>query len=393
MHLADLQVASLIAILFRNLKFDKRAEETVEGTPLRDLLNRYASNPRYSALDPKSTSTLFNSVCLRQYQDLWQNVIDVVRPKESRAVDADGQLADTAFNPPRVKLAAEAFWQPEKLLQNSASVFLVETLQRYCKTYREAWMDYLAPYTTVIGPGIGKSFAVKELSTRHNLYVVYMSLSEANSRGYPPRTALKDTIEQFSRVDFAKCVKQWELFIECLCIDAKINHEKNVSPGQYFRKQAADDKYMRLLQKDMPKARAKRDQFVLDRFTSKRRRHIHDTNQPLGATSIDSTSVLKVVICIDEARGLFRMSGGNPFIFHAFRQAIKGVSERNRGLFAILLHTTSHISKFSPAAESAEFDQSRKVPDRSQRLFEPIYSLNTFDIFAIDNNPEEYLSV
>lgn len=54
--------------------------------------------------------------------------------------------------------------------------------------------NYLAPYTTIVGPsGIGKSFAVKELAFAHNLYVVYLNLSET-SRGYPGQTPLRPVI-------------------------------------------------------------------------------------------------------------------------------------------------------------------------------------------------------
>lgn len=281
---------------------------------------------------------------------------------------------------------AAAFWREDKTADSqSASLFLLNTLEANLKIYTASPTLYVAPYVAVVGPsGIGKSFAVKELATKHQRYVVYINLSSVDSQGYPKRSGLANTIAGFSGLDIDTCGKAWKNLINLLRLEAKINHEVNISPHNFFYSQATDQGYMAGLASDLPdmeQFKTDMGEEILQNFEKARRERLlnHLPRDQMGSAAffnITSTASLKCIICIDEARALLDAAGNNR-VFRAFRHGARDVSDRD--FFAVLLDTTSHVANFSP---TALVDPSQKSVPKPVYIFEPIYSINTYDAFA-----------
>lgn len=61
-------------------------------------------------------------------------------------------------------------------------------------TYWTANGEYMAPYTSLLGPsGLGKSYNVRQIAKQDLNYVVYTCLTSELSGAYPPRSIVLDS--------------------------------------------------------------------------------------------------------------------------------------------------------------------------------------------------------
>ncbi|KAI5287713.1 hypothetical protein KEM54_005802 [Ascosphaera aggregata] len=302
--------------------------------------------------------------------------------------------------------------------------------RRICQ-YNQSWtsIHYLSPYTSIVGPsGIGKSYIVSQLARQHKAYVVYISLAVPRSSGYPRRSPLADFISNINFADMALVgeeermkfddtsaimVENWKQLILVCYLEVLACIKIGISPSQFYNMQLDEDQEpsyaVRLL--DLVKCPLRRhtpsastiSRDLLDRaqdFINSRARALQDlVSLPCNQMDSDSQSsnasaAPTMILCLDEARALLGPSDSSDHInnitelssFRAFRRAAREcrdyVLDGNQcDFFALLLDTNSKVANFSPAAA---FDPSQKVKsDSAANLYPPIYTINTFDSFAL----------
>lgn len=340
--------------------------ETFDGSRVQSLIG--------TILDHSTTPSVEKSVL--------DSALELLEASKSVTEQSEHQGRTAAF-------AAAAFWQDDKITEStSASHFLLNQLKANHELYAKNPALYVAPYVAVVGPsGIGKSFAIKELATTHQHYVVYVNLSSVGSQGYPGRSGLADTIGLFCNLDINTCAIAWRNLINLLRHEARMNHDVNISPRDFFYAQVASKEYMAGLASDLPAFKdlqSEMEEHVMQGFNNARRGRLlkyqsEKTQEAAGssnATSMSQKTPLKIIICLDEARSLLSITGNNR-MFRAFRRGARSVTIHD--FFAVLLDTTSHVANFSP---NALIDHSQRNVDSPLSSFDPIYSIDTFDAFA-----------
>ena len=120
----------------------------------------------------------------------------------------------------------------------------------------------------------------------------------------------------------------------------------------------------------------------------------NDDNHAPNPAQFGKERVPRALICLDEARELIKDE--ESLLFRSLREAFRNCFQRTyeraeffkpqRDFLGVLLDTTSKVGDFSPPAHS---DRSQKAPRPfgiGQKLFPPIYTLDTMDIFEEHGN-------
>ena len=290
--------------------------------------------------------------------------------------------------------------------------------------------DFIAPYTSIIGPsGIGKSFAVQQIA-REGTYVIYTSLAQPESYVYPRRSVLANYIADFNDRD--EMTVFFESFIGASLVNVQLCKQLGISPiglfdiivkGSFFNFQ---DRLCKLVQElywnvnenlisaqEPPRTRSgdSDDQdatFYQDHVTRalpRYRKHamevfssIHKLfkSRPeyeslyLAAGGQLAPKDQFVILCFDEAKQLFENlpPQQQDVRFLALRRAMRHQTEVARHkdvkrFFGLLMDTTAKISDFAPPQD--EDSSLARFEINEFNLIDPIFKINTMDIHA----PEE----
>ncbi|RMJ24574.1 hypothetical protein PHISP_04561 [Aspergillus sp. HF37] len=279
----------------------------------------------------------------------------------------------------------------------------------------------LSPYTSIVGPsGIGKSYAISQMAKTHDLYVVYASFADEHSATFPKRSAIAQVVSEVRGRDRATLFFFWCCYLKAGLLDVEICRRIGISPGTFYDMQTSSyDQYQKgfaervktlfeLYKKGSVKAGGIKSQAVSETFKKlakssqkslsdlKKRLQDDTNNDQKGAGVARTEGIPDALFCVDEARALLDEEGSMPF--RSLRTALRqlfGRSDKTKPLdidstvcdwFGIFLDTTSRVANFSPPAR---IDRSqRQVPgdepwgDRNWNLFPPIFSIDTFDLFA-----------
>jgi hypothetical protein len=102
---------------------------------------------------------------------------------------------------------------------------------------------------------------------------------------------------------------------------------------------------------------------------------------------------IKILLCIDEGRKLIQETSDLKLsLFQCWRRALRNNKWRARGLFSVILDTTSRITNFSPALR---YDPTIKALSQDKMLFKPFIYVSTYNSMVNDslvNNSDNFLS-
>src|SRR5947199_8569649 len=90
------------------------------------------------------------------------------------------------------------------------------------------------------------------------------------------------------------------------------------------------------------------------------------------------SSEIKVLLCIDEGRTLLEYNNNDMHmsLFRCWRRALRENKWRARGLFSVILDTTSRLSNFAPSPRD---DPTVKSINDSRKIFMPFIDIATFN--------------
>ncbi|KAK2813650.1 hypothetical protein FQN50_000048 [Emmonsiellopsis sp. PD_5] len=190
-----------------------------------------AFHGKEKAVKPKRATTKPEGTAAFEEHD-WTNVPSGTRINLEQL---ERSLRPPAPPPPDPTIVA--FYSKEEVNSNgrrpSQEVF--DKTVEYYNLYRTR--RYMAPYTTIVGPsGIGKSFSVQQLAVHHGLYVVYSSLADGESPGYPPRSVIADRIHP-STYGLDRLVRFWESYIIISLMHVEICKRVGISPAGFYNLQ------------------------------------------------------------------------------------------------------------------------------------------------------------
>lgn len=363
-------------------------------TPTKDS----ADNLIYVWIRLKKFDYSLNEKSLGQFTEMLSNMLPINKQKERKL---------------QSEAAAIAFHRDEKLTANGKrpSESIYKKIIEYYQAYDP--MKHLAPYTSVVGPsGIGKSFAIQQLAMQHNIYVVYVSLARRKSAAYPRRSAIANVLPGGSREDMAEF---WECFITIGLDVAEVCKEVGITPAGFYNLQTKECysayqtefsqqvvgfhmNYRKLKKGFMGKManpkftsmlsiHAIRSQISLVEWKEELEKN--DDNHSRNPTQHDEKMVPRALICLDEASELAK--DGEYLLLRslqeAFRTCFQQTYERiefskpQRDFFGVLLDTTLKVGDLSPSHPFSI----------AQKIFPPIYTLDTMDIFGDNSNSHSEL--
>lgn len=333
-----------------------------------------------------------------------------------RAVLSSGEEQDVS-KPDEDLLAAEVAFRQENHGDKDATGQVLELVRSYYDAYNSE--DYIAPYTALVGPsGIGKSYTVQELA-RKGLYVVYTSLAGKNSGAYPRRSKIADIVEKFRDAEREQATIFFECFIAANLANVELCIKHGISAVGFFESQVgfkffgfqnAIARYIKKMYDEADAAKSHHRErsddvegFDYQQYLSKPlQKYRTDANKLFSAlvkhmrSHAQMTAFLQpttipqhpIIICIDEARSLFReprQDNGCEGQFLALRRALRSQStlskdEDQKRFFALLLDASSKISDFT-APRSRDPSLNKKNVE-GKDLFPPIYQVDSIDILS-----------
>lgn len=295
-----------------------------------------------------------------------------------------------------------------------------ELYQKILEYYKAYGPNYMAPYTSVVGPsGIGKSFSVAQIAYQHGVYVVYSSLSGEGLLPYPERSVIADRLPRDdSRTNQ---VAFWQGYLTTALYDAELCRRVGIWPGGFYNLQtiktyhgyqrdfsnrvsALYEKYsVRNSTRDTGKStklwKADISKFLKE-YTGQAQKVLESWlpvldqnghNSSVAATS-PGKDIPNAIVCLDEARTL--VDSKESLLFRSLREAMRkqfvmtykagnlNLTRPQGDFFAILLDTTSKVADFSPPTRH---DGTQKQLREGGKLFPPLYTIDTFNIFIKDN--------
>ena len=255
------------------------------------------------------------------------------------------------------------------------------------KTLREnaakwAPKDYKAPYTAIIGPTMsGKTRLIMEIAKK--VPVVYICLRPECSTGLPSRSKLADHLLPETRpadpqLHYAiLLVAILRAVTDFFTRENIVNQDQEAQVTAWYKHsfptdgKTDDGKFAAEVKLRMDKLQGLA---VGDRFPT-----LQDALRIYSELCITQDSRLKIILAIDEARGMLELKGGSEISpFRHLRRVLSQITV-NQGFFALFTDTTSRVANFCPALQ---YDRSARLYDLGWDLFDPIFRLETLDLFA-----------
>ncbi|KAA1072573.1 hypothetical protein PGTUg99_020250 [Puccinia graminis f. sp. tritici] len=289
------------------------------------------------------------------------------------------------------------------------SEMIVSTILQKLDEYSKQWKtpDYYAPYAALIGPSMcGKTRLLMEMS--QHICVIFICLRPTDSTGYPPRSALADTL---LKKDAGNSETYYNSVLAAIFqVVADFFNRQNrdmIKEGRFMTKQERLKEWNDYTQVaslgSLDRTRRTQEAFKKDveaelkkspdttlheavRAMSESTEFITNPDQEL----IKSGHSLKVLLALDEARALLKTYtvDSEQSRFRTFGRSIRNIAS-DMGFFTILVDTTSHVaanfslgSKFDP---SARYDFVGE-----DQLFAPIYEIASFDAMVPTEPPRSW---
>lgn len=295
-----------------------------------------------------------------------------------------------------------------------------ELYQKILEYYKAYGPNYMAPYTSVVGPsGIGKSFSVAQIAYQHGVYVVYSSLSGEGLLLYPERSVIADRLPRDdSRTNQ---VAFWKGYLTTALYDVELCRRVGICPGGFYNLQTmktyhgyqrdfsnrVSALYEEYRARDSTRDTGKSTKSwkadiskFLKEYTGQAQKVLESwlpvLDQNKHNSSVAATSpgkdIPNAIVCLDEARTL--VDSKESLLFRSLREAMRkqfvmtykagnlNLTRPQGDFFAILLDTTSKVAGFSPPTRH---DGTQKQLREGGKLFPPLYTIDTFDIFIKDN--------
>ncbi|GBC09551.1 hypothetical protein RclHR1_08980001 [Rhizophagus clarus] len=273
-------------------------------------------------------------------------------------------------NEPDFRYASIAF---DREFEDNSKFFIY--FQKYIDECHRKSKDTYMPYLTVLqSSGYGKSRLVKEYA--NYVYTLYLNLGIDRNCFPRPSVYAKHFIDSFVK---SKDPQIW--FNTFLAKAVSLIKEKQGSnysnPSQFWVWQLSDNgKSIWKTAIDianMHEILGKNDPDLITLIRSDAgylRKNFNDIN-----------SEVKILLCIDEGRTLLEYKNNETHmsLFRCWRRALRDNRWRARGLFSVILDTTSRLSNFAPSLRD---DPTIKSINDSRKIFMPFIDITTFNILT-----------
>ncbi|KAI7960033.1 hypothetical protein MJO29_005101 [Puccinia striiformis f. sp. tritici] len=307
-----------------------------------------------------------------------------VNALNSLSIEAAQALLYPPFQPVQNKIIVEGY-DHEYLKINDIMKTTLQTLAKFSTKWSPS--IHLAPYTSLIAPSMtGKTRLLMELSK--HACVVYICICPEGVSGHPPRSEYASRIlldskcpnlqNQHERLLLAIFLAVTEFFCSELSETKQDIMERWIDHSLPKKDRLGDPPFWSVVEDKMNHLPAS------SRYAGQNARPIRNAlNKIKENTSFIADTELRVLLAIDEARGLFKSGKEtDSSFFRYFCCALELVPPRSTGFFSVLVDTTSRVSNFNPPELH---DPSPMIGQtRQQKLFPPIYEIATFDINVKD---------
>jgi hypothetical protein len=238
---------------------------------------------------------------------------------------------------------------------------LYSTITQYYSSF--ASRTHVAPYTSLIGPsGIGKTFAISKLASRHGAYVVYANFARTNELSYSERSRIAEYLPTHLTKDFS-LVWWWNCFLLIALLEAEVCKESGISAPGFFRLQTMlsysgyqaelSGRVYKLFRKGLHDAWRLMYDHELETIVKRELRGIAERSQKkvLGwkealeekghnpepsTTPVAGGHTPRAIICIDETRNL--LEDADAVLFRSLREALRSSFQRSYSRGSVELH-------------------------------------------------------
>jgi len=247
--------------------------------------------------------------------------------------------------------------------------------QNYITSCHNSSKDTYIPYVSIVqSSGYGKSRLIKEYA--NNVYTLYLNLGIGRNCFPRPSACAKEFINSFKK---AKNPDDWFnnfLAKAVSLLDTEIK-SKNTDKSSFWENHLRDDGQSIWGPAINTANNVIKNDLML----------IRDSPGYLEQNFNDENDI-KILLCIDEGRKLIEEMNDDLKIslFRCWRRALRNNKWRARGLFSVILDTTSRISNFSPASG---YDPTLKALNQDQMLFKPFIYISTYNSL-VDNSDNFY---
>jgi hypothetical protein len=245
----------------------------------------------------------------------------------------------------------------------------VEYFRQYIEECHRNSGDTYMPYLTVLqSSGYGKTRLIKEYA--NNVYTLYLNLGIDRNCFPRPSAHAKDFIGSLEK---SKDPTTWfNIFLTKAISLVKENQENNYSSPNQFWTCQLNDNGKSIWGPAIDAA------------------NTHETNKQKSLELImkdagylkenfkNVNSDIKILLCIDEGRTLIEEGNeeAHMSLFRCWRRALRDNRWRARGLFSVILDTTSRLSNFAPSLRD---DPTIKALNDSREIFMPFIDVTTFN--------------
>jgi len=245
----------------------------------------------------------------------------------------------------------------------------VEYFRDYITSCYNNSKDTYIPYVSIVqSSGYGKSRLIKEYANQ--VYTLYLNLG-IDRKCFPRTSACaKEFIVSFQK---AKDPDVWFNTFLAMAASLVVSKKNDNIDKSSFWKSHLDDDGRSIWG---PAIKAANDMTKnSDELIS-----IRDSPGYLELNFSDDNDI-KILLCIDEGRKLIQETNDNLKIslFRCWRRAIRKSKWRAKGLFSVILDTTSRLTNFSPASG---YDPTIKTLQEDKMLFKPFIYISTYNSLA-----------
>ncbi|CAI2177915.1 1964_t:CDS:2 [Funneliformis geosporum] len=247
--------------------------------------------------------------------------------------------------------------------------------QNYITTCYNNSKDTYMPYISIVqSSGYGKSRLIKEYA--NEVYTLYLNLG-IDRKCFPrPSACAKEFVASFQK---AKDPVVWFNTFLAMAVYLVVSEvKKNNTDKSSFWRSHLDDNGQSIW--DLAIRAANEAETSNDLIS------IRD-NPGYLEESFTSENDIKLLLCIDEGRKLIQETNRDLGItlFRCWRRALQNNKWRTRGLFSVILDTTSRITNFSPASG---YDPTIKALQEDVELFKPFIYISTYS--SLVNNSDNF---
>jgi len=290
-------------------------------------------------------------------------------PGTSSPAKEEGAVGHILEHVPEFKYASIAFNRDFE----DKSDYLNHFRQYIDECHRKSEDTYM-PYLTILqSSGYGKSRLIKEYA--NYVYTLYLNLGIYRNCFPRPSADAKEFISSFEN---SKDPITWfNTFLAKAISSIKENNYSD--PSQFWRSQL-NDNGKSIWKPAIDAANETSRQGGLESIR---------INVGYLEENFHVESEIKILLCIDEGRTLLEYKNNEMHIslFRCWRRALRDNKWRARGLFSVILDTTSRLSNFAPSLRD---DPTIKSINDSRKIFMPFIDVTTFNTLTYNTSDNYY---